>query len=103
MKAEVLMPKLGLTMTAGTVTKWFKDEGDRFEAGEPLLELMTDKITYVVEASNKGVLVQKVVAEGEEAEVGEVVGYVEEAEERDTAGEVGAAPEFSPGLLRLAA
>ncbi|NSW92896.1 MAG: 2-oxo acid dehydrogenase subunit E2, partial [Firmicutes bacterium] len=41
----VTMPKLGLTMTEGTVSKWYKAEGERVEQGEILLEVSTDKIT----------------------------------------------------------
>ncbi|HHY92169.1 MAG TPA: 2-oxo acid dehydrogenase subunit E2 [Firmicutes bacterium] len=51
---EILMPKLGLTMTEGTITAWLKPEGSAVQKGEPLLEVATDKITNKVEAPGDG-------------------------------------------------
>ena len=45
MATEVVMPKLGLTMERGTIGAWLKAEGDDVERGEPLLEVVTDKVT----------------------------------------------------------
>lgn len=56
MAQVVVMPKLGLTMTEGTITKWHKKEGDEVRKGEILFELTTEKITYEVEADVDGVL-----------------------------------------------
>lgn len=50
------MPLLGQTMEEGTIIKWFKNEGDSIKAGEPLLEVMTDKVNMEVEAPESGVL-----------------------------------------------
>jgi pyruvate dehydrogenase E2 component (dihydrolipoamide acetyltransferase) len=75
------MPKLGLTMTQGQVLKWFKKEGDRVEKGEPLLEIETDKITFVIEAQTSGVLRKIVVKEGEVTAVGGLLGVVADADE----------------------
>ncbi|SHJ10531.1 2-oxo acid dehydrogenase subunit E2 [Desulfofundulus thermosubterraneus] len=52
----VLMPKLGLTMKKGRITGWLKNEGDRVEQGEPLLEVMTEKVNVRVESPFTGVL-----------------------------------------------
>ena len=40
------MPKFGLIMTEGTITEWYKNEGDHVEAGEPLLQIETQKLTW---------------------------------------------------------
>jgi pyruvate dehydrogenase E2 component (dihydrolipoamide acetyltransferase) len=48
------MPKFGLTMTEGTIQKWFKAEGDAIKAGEPLFEVETEKVLYEVESSAAG-------------------------------------------------
>ncbi|KRT34425.1 dihydrolipoamide acetyltransferase family protein [Acetomicrobium hydrogeniformans] len=56
MATVITMPKLGLTMTSGSVAKWHKKEGDRVEKGEVVLEVSTEKITYKVEAPESGVL-----------------------------------------------
>ena len=43
MATEIIMPKAGIDMTEGQIIKWNKKEGDKVEAGEILLEIMTDK------------------------------------------------------------
>ena len=54
MAVEVVMPKFGLTMTEGTIQKWFKAEGEAIKAGEPLFEVETEKVLYEVEAPASG-------------------------------------------------
>ena len=44
MAVSVTMPRLGESVTEGTVTRWLKQEGERVEADEPLLEVSTDKV-----------------------------------------------------------
>mgnify|MGYP005965890693 CR=1 FL=1 len=61
MATEIKMPQLGLTMEEGTVERWLKAEGDPVKAGEPLLEITTDKLTNEVAAETDGVLL-KIVA-----------------------------------------
>jgi pyruvate dehydrogenase E2 component (dihydrolipoamide acetyltransferase) len=56
MATKMLMPLLGQTMEEGTIIKWFKNEGDSIKEGEPLLEVMTDKVNMEVEAPETGVL-----------------------------------------------
>ena len=50
------MPELGKSVTDSTVGKWLKSEGAQVKAGEPLVELETDKINFEVEAEEDGVL-----------------------------------------------
>ena len=54
MAVEVTMPKFGLTMTEGTIQKWFKNEGDAIKAGEAIFEVETEKVLYEVECSATG-------------------------------------------------
>ena len=54
MAVEVTMPKFGLTMTEGTIQKWFKNEGDAINAGESLFEVETEKVLYEVESRGTG-------------------------------------------------
>lgn len=75
MAQEVLMPKLGLTMTEGTIGAWLKPEGGYVTKGEPLFEVATDKITNTVEALGEGIL-KIVLPEGGTAAVSDVVGYL---------------------------
>ncbi len=50
MSVNVTMPKLGMTMKVGKVSKWYKNEGDSVEKGENLFEVETEKITNKVES-----------------------------------------------------
>jgi pyruvate dehydrogenase E2 component (dihydrolipoamide acetyltransferase) len=72
---EVILPRLGQGMEAGTIVRWLKSEGDPVEKGEPLFELDTDKVTQEVEAEANGVLLKIAVAEGE-VPVGQTVAYI---------------------------
>lgn len=78
MAAEILMPKLGATMETGTIVKWLKKEGDRVQAGEPLLEIMTDKITIEVEAAESGTLLKTYYGENDAVPVQQIIGYIGE-------------------------
>jgi len=62
---EVVMPKLGETMTEGTILRWIKKEGETVEKGEPLLEVMTDKVNIEVESFVKGTVRKILIPEGE--------------------------------------
>jgi len=73
---EIIMPKLGLTMTEGTVTKWLKAEGDKVYKGETLLEIETEKIANVVESPADGTLTRIIAKEGEIYEVSAVLGII---------------------------
>ena len=76
MAYEVLMPQLGLTMEEGTVERWLKAEGDPVKAGEPLLEITTDKLTNEVAAETDGVLLKIVAQEGADVPVKGLLGYI---------------------------
>ena len=54
MAVEAVMPKFGLTMTEGTIQKWFKAEGDAIKTGESLFEVETEKVLYEVESPAAG-------------------------------------------------
>lgn len=56
MANEVVMPRLGWTMEAGTLVEWLKSDGDEVEAGELLFAVETDKAVQEVEAIDSGVL-----------------------------------------------
>ncbi len=78
---EVRMPKFGLSMEKGFITKWYKKEGEEVREGEPLLEVESEKITNDVPSPANGFLKKIVVPEGGEQVVGEVVAYIAENEE----------------------
>lgn len=76
MATDILMPKWGLTMKEGKLSKWLKNEGDSVKKGEAIFEVETDKITNMVEAPEEGVLYQVVVPAGETVAVKAVVGVL---------------------------
>jgi pyruvate/2-oxoglutarate dehydrogenase complex dihydrolipoamide acyltransferase (E2) component len=76
MATEILLPKLGFSMTEGQVAEWLAKDGDTVIEGQPLYSLEADKSTNEVEAPASGTL--KIVAEvGETYEIGTVLGYIE--------------------------
>jgi 2-oxoglutarate dehydrogenase E2 component (dihydrolipoamide succinyltransferase) len=83
MATEIIVPILGESVTEATVAKWFKAEGDAVAVDEPILELETDKVTLEVNASTAGTLSEIAAKEGENVEVGALLGMI---------GEGGAAP-----------
>jgi pyruvate dehydrogenase E2 component (dihydrolipoyllysine-residue acetyltransferase) len=56
MPCDIVMPQLGLTMTEGSVTVWFKKIGEWVERGEPLFTVQTDKVDMEVESMGSGYL-----------------------------------------------
>lgn len=82
MAIHITMPKWGLTMKQGKVTKWFKKEGDSVQKGEVLFEVETEKITNKVEAPASGILFQIVVQEGTTVPVGTILAVIAEPGEQ---------------------
>ena len=70
------MPKFGLSMEEGTVTAWFKAEGDSINQSEAVAEITTEKITNTVEAPASGILRKILVAEGETVACGVPIGII---------------------------
>jgi pyruvate dehydrogenase E2 component (dihydrolipoamide acetyltransferase) len=71
---DFVMPKLGLTMTEGTVARWAVAPGKRFALGDIILVVETDKIAYDVEAPAPGILQEVLVAAGNAVPVGTPIG-----------------------------
>jgi pyruvate dehydrogenase E2 component (dihydrolipoamide acetyltransferase) len=78
MITEVRMPKLGMAMKKGAVTKWLKAEGDPVQEGADLFELASEKITAVVPAPASGVLGRVVAELGAELPVGALLALIGE-------------------------
>src|SRR5213082_311584 len=77
MPVSVTMPRLGESVTEGTVTRWLNHEGERVEADEPLLEVSTDKVDTEIPSPAAGVLSRIVVHEDETAEVGSELAVID--------------------------
>lgn len=129
---KILMPKLGESVTEGTINSWLVKEGDRIEKYDPIADVMTDKVNAEVPSSFSGIMKEIVVQEGETVAVGELICYMDidaqsvENDEEKTAETTDAMPEtvlpaketdqahasdedtsmrtrYSPAVLKLAA
>ncbi|MEE8441305.1 MAG: dihydrolipoamide acetyltransferase family protein [Spirochaetia bacterium] len=69
MATEVLLPKQGNSVESCIIIEWKKAEGEVVAEGEPLVEVETDKATFDVESTADGVLLRRLVGEGDEVPV----------------------------------
>ncbi len=76
-QVEVTMPKMGESITEGTVIVWHKKPGDAVELDEPLLEIGTDKVDTEVPSPAAGVLKEILVEEGATVDVGSVIAILD--------------------------
>ena len=82
MAIELKIPEVGESITEALIGQWFKAEGDSVVKDEPVVELETDKVTVELPAPATGVLSKIQLRQGDTAQVGEVIGYIEENGER---------------------
>ncbi len=73
---QVTLPAMGESVTEGTVLEWHKQEGDRIEADEILVEISTDKVDAEVPSPTSGTIVKIHAAEGDTVEVGAVLAEI---------------------------
>ncbi|SHG20335.1 2-oxoglutarate dehydrogenase complex dihydrolipoyllysine-residue succinyltransferase [Ornithinibacillus halophilus] len=76
---EIKVPELAESITEGTIAEWLVKVGDKIEKGDPIVELETDKVNVEVNSEVSGVLTEIVSDEGEDVEVGDIIGKVDEA------------------------
>src|SRR5262245_26647660 len=79
MPANIVVPEVGESIVDARVAKWLRKEGDTVAAGDPLVELETDKIDLEVSAPQAGVLSRIDRKDGDDVKVGEVLGVIDEA------------------------
>jgi 2-oxoglutarate dehydrogenase E2 component (dihydrolipoamide succinyltransferase) len=79
MSSPILVPEVGESIVDARIAKWLRKEGDAVAAGEPLVELETDKIDVEVSAPHAGVLSRIDRKDGEDVKVGEVLGILDES------------------------
>ncbi|HEX6384880.1 MAG TPA: dihydrolipoamide acetyltransferase family protein [Anaerolineae bacterium] len=97
MATKIIMPEMGEGVIEGTVSRWLKQEGDKVEQYEPVLEIETDKVTTETTAEEAGTLLKILVDEGETVEVGTVLAYIGQPDEKIPAnGETKAAAAPAP-------
>jgi len=74
---ELIMPKMGESITEATILKWVKKEGDTIKTDEAVLEIATDKVDSEVPSPVAGTLVKTYYNEGDVVAVGKPVAVIE--------------------------
>lgn len=93
---DILMPKLGETVTEGTISSWIKKAGDTVEMDDALFEVSTDKVDSEIPSPYDGVLLEILVGEGETVPVGTPLARIGEAGATAAPAATTSAPAASP-------
>ena len=94
---QLLLPRMGESVSEATIVKWLKQPGDRIEADEPILEIATDKVDSDVPSPYDGILLEQRFRVDEVAQVGDVIALIEiEGDTEETAIPVDPEPESYP-------
>jgi pyruvate dehydrogenase E2 component (dihydrolipoamide acetyltransferase) len=80
----LVIPKYGMVMTAGVISKWYLDEGDTVIQGDELVDIETEKVANVYESPHSGVLRRKIVAEGQSLPIGSLFGIIASGDIHDS-------------------
>lgn len=92
---EIVMPKLGESITEATITKWFKKENDNIEEDDVLLEIATDKVDSEIPSPVAGKIVKLLFKEGDVVPVGKVIAVIS-LDGESSATETPSSPEKEP-------
>jgi 2-oxoglutarate dehydrogenase E2 component (dihydrolipoamide succinyltransferase) len=79
MTDSILVPVLGESVAEATVAKWLKNEGDKVNADEAVVELETDKVNVEVPAPSDGIIEKISVKEGQTVNVGAILGTISQS------------------------
>ena len=95
---SITMPQLGESVAEGTIGKWLKAPGERIERDEPLVEVITDKVTAEIPSPFAGVVEKIAVEEGETVPVGHEIAVIAE----DGAAAASASQSAAPAMHKAA-
>ncbi|GCD78335.1 dihydrolipoamide acetyltransferase component of pyruvate dehydrogenase complex [Thermaurantimonas aggregans] len=93
---ELIMPKMGESVAEATIIKWLKNEGDRIELEEAVLEIATDKVDSEVPSPVEGILVKKLFNENDVVKVGQAIALIDTAANGSSATATTASPSTVP-------
>ncbi len=96
MPKEVLLPELAESIVEGEILKWLVEEGDFVKKDQPIVEVMTDKVTVELPSPFEGVLVKKLVSEGDVVPIHTPIALIAEPGEEAAAAPAAAAGEAPP-------
>lgn len=120
MAENIVMPKLGESVTEGTISKWLVNIGDQVKKYDPVCEVITDKVNAEVPSSFSGTISDIVVQEGETVAVGTLICRItvgdqaippveskmpaaaHDQEAADVPAQAAVNPRYSPAVLKLA-
>lgn len=85
-QVEILLPKMGESVSEATIVEWLKEEGDHVEADEFIVNIATDKVDNEVPSEYEGTLIKKLFSDGDVVQVGQAFALIE------TDAEVSASP-----------
>ena len=72
----IVMPKMGESIAEATIIRWLKNEGERVEKDEPIVEIATDKVDSEIPSTEAGILVKQLYKDGDVVKVGEPVAMI---------------------------
>lgn len=72
----IVMPKMGESIAEATIIRWLKNEGERVEKDEPIVEIATDKVDSEIPSTEAGILVKQLYQDGDVVKVGEPVAMI---------------------------
>ncbi len=79
MSFEFKLPDIGEGVVEGEIVRWFIEEGDSVEEDQPIVEVMTDKVTVEIPSPRKGRIARRIGEEGQIIEVGTTLVVIEES------------------------
>ncbi|MCB9511056.1 MAG: 2-oxo acid dehydrogenase subunit E2 [Deferribacteres bacterium] len=104
MAVDMVMPKMGESITEGTILQWLKKEGDPVERDEVILEISTDKVDSEIPSPSSGVLAKILVPAGETVEVGQKIAEIQtDASELSDNGQAEEVKDVKPAAEKPAA
>lgn len=108
METVISLPQVGESVTEGVIGKWLKNTGDHFEKYEPLVEVVTDKVTMEVPAPFDGILIEILAEEGQTLPMGAPIAKAEtegmsDQEANTLSAEPPPKPENSPSITTTSA
>jgi len=96
MPKEVVLPELAESVVEGEILRWLVNEGEALKKDQPFVEVMTDKVTVELPSPYEGVLLQKLVKEGDVVPVHAPIALI--AEPGEVAAPISKKPEPAPSL-----
>ena len=74
---DVIMPKMGESITEGTILEWYKEVGEAINKDETLLEIGTDKVDSEIPSPGTGTVIEILAKSNDVIDVGEVIAKIE--------------------------